>query len=414
MIDWTEALQSIESNLPVVILLVAFSTFLLGWVLGGIKARRRNAVLEALLEREKSTVDEKAALVEHVVSNLAQDALLRNNDEFLKLARSALAHQQSQQTRDWAHREAQISDLIEPIAESLKRTEQQLRTLEKDRVDGQGQLRAQIASVVQSQQSLRDETRRLSTALRRPEVRGRWGELTLRRTVEISGLSEHCDYVEQPSVDKETGQRRRPDLIIRLPHGRTIVIDAKTPLDAYLDAIEAEDPDKQEEHLKHHARQTRAQVTALASKAYWDGFASSPEFVVLFIPGEQFLDAALRFDRDLMNYALDRKVIPATPATLVALLKSAEFGWRQTQLVENAGEIRDLGAALYDRIGVVVQHLTKLGASIETGVESYNKLLSAFNSQVTPAAKRLSALGIKGKKNVDSPTPVEAKPRSSN
>jgi DNA recombination protein RmuC len=337
---------------------------------------------------------------------LAQTALRDNTDMFLKLARESFSREQALAQGALQERESALSALVTPIRQALEKTEQQVAALERERRDAFSSLRTQIESLSSGQVALQRETRNLVGALRRPEVRGRWGELTLKRVVELSGMSEHCDFSEQPSVTGSEGNLR-PDLIVRMPDGRELVVDAKTPLDAYLEAIEAPSDELKAVALARHAQQLEARVRELASKAYWNQFPKSPEFAVLFLPGDQFLSAALIERPELLETALAQSVIIATPATLIALLKAVAYGWRQTVVAENAALIRDLGQELHRRLGTFLGHLATTGRRLTGAVEAYNSAVGSIERQVLPQARRFTELGAVSGEPLESLEPVE-------
>jgi len=262
-----------------------------------------------------------------------------------------------------------------------------------------------------SQQSLAQETQNLVNALRRPEVRGRWGEITLRRLVELAGMVEHCDFQEQVHTSSDD-KIIRPDMIVRMPDRRELVVDVKTPLDAYLEAAEAKDDAQRDLGLKRHARNVREHIRKLSSKAYWEQFSESPEFVILFIPGDQFLSAALNEDPDLIESALSQQIILATPTSLVALLKAVAYGWRQLALADNAEEIRRLAEDLYGRLGTFVGHLNKVGKQLSSSVDHYNRAMGSLERKVLPGARKFVELGVHPKKEIESIEPLEALPRN--
>ncbi len=338
---------------------------------------------------------------------LAAQALNRNNESFLQLARENLRQFQIQAQSEMDKKEKAIEHLIQPIRATLEKTEQHIRALEKERQQSYGALNKHLEQMAQTQQQLHSETRKLVQAFRRPEVRGRWGEMTLKRLAELAGMVEHCDFYEQTTVEDDHGARLRPDMVVRLPGGRELVVDIKTPLDAYLGAMESSDDDQRQAELKRHARHLRERVRELASKAYWQQFKHSPDFVILFIPGDQFLSAALDQDPQLLEDALQSKVILATPTSFVALLRAVAYGWRQEALADNAEQIRQLGEQLYDRLATFGEHLNKLGRSLEQGVGHYNKAVASFESRVLPGARRFGEMGIRGKKELKSGKPVE-------
>ena len=326
------------------------------------------------------------------VAELAQQALRENRDNFLRLARESFAREQASMQGTLREREVALAQLVEPIRTALEKTETQMVALERERRDAFTTLRTQIETLAAGQGALQRETRTLVTALRRPEVRGRWGELTLRRVVELAGMSEHCDFSEQQNVAGAQGALR-PDLIVHMPDGRDLVVDAKTPLDAYLEAIDAASDEARRAATARHAQQVEARVRELASKAYWEQFEHSPEFAVLFLPGDQFLSAALVERPELLENALRQSVIVATPSTLIALLKAVAYGWRQAQVAENAAVIRDLGQELHRRLGSFLGHLARAGQRLEGAVEAYNAAVGSLERQVLPQARRFTELG---------------------
>ena len=265
--------------------------------------------------------------------------------------------------------------------------------MEAERQQAHGALTRHLETMAESHRQLQSETRNLVQALRRPEVRGQWGELTLRRLVELAGMVEHCDFIEQETLQSGQGAQR-PDMIVRMPERREIVVDAKTPLDAYLTAVECTDETGRRNHLLRHARNVRARVKELATKAYWQQLPLSPEFVVLFIPGDQFLSSALEHDHTLIEDALAQQVMLATPTSLVALLRAIAYGWRQEKMAENAGVIRDIGQELYGRLATFAEHLAKLGRNLGSSVDAYNRTVASFDSRVLPGARKFTELGV--------------------
>ncbi len=325
--------------------------------------------------------------------SLAGETLRTNSELFLRLSREALGRDQVVAEGALKERELAIAHLVEPLRAALERTEAQVQALERERRDAFTTLRTQIETLAGGQAQLQRETRNLVTALRRPEVRGRWGELTLRRLVELAGLSEHCDFTEQLQVVGEEGALR-PDLVVHMPDARDLVIDAKTPLDAYLASLEAPTDEERQQALKRHAQQVETRVRELASKSYWTQFERSPEFAVLFLPGDQFLSAALAERPELLETALGQSVIIATPSTLIALLKAVAYGWRQSAVAHNAALIRDLGQELYRRLGTFNGHLGRMGQRLGSAVEAYNAAVGSLERQVLPQARRFSELGV--------------------
>ena len=294
-------------------------------------------------------------------------------------------------------KEKAIEGLVKPIRDALDKTESEMRRMENERKQAQGALTQHLESIAESHKLLQSETRNLVQALRRPEVRGQWGELTLKRLAELAGMVEHCDFHEQESVQTEQGQQR-PDMVVRMPDKREIVVDAKTPLDAYLSAVESSDDHERKNHLQHHARNVRARVKELSSKAYWQQFKFSPDFVVLFIPGDQFLSAALECDHSLLEDALSQNVILATPTSLVALLRAVAYGWRQEVLAENAETIREVGQEMYARLSTFAEHLSRLGRSLDNSVDNFNKAVGSYDSRILPGARKFTEMGISAKK----------------
>ena len=399
---------------------IGAATAVAGYLFGHIRAhkniselREKNTELKTTLELERISHTEKLAHIteareqlSEAFSSLAGKALSQNNDEFLKLARENLKQFQINAHNELEKKEKSISDLVSPIREALNKTEKQIRDMENERKQAYGSLKQHLETMAISQTQLQKETRNLVTALRRPEVRGQWGEMTLKRLAELAGMVEHCDFYEQEHVDTEEG-RLRPDMIIRMPDRREIVVDVKTPLDAYLNAVESNDDIVREEQLKHHTRKVRERIRELSAKAYWNQFERAPDFVVLFIPGDQFLSAALERDPAILEDAMSKQIILATPSSLVALLRAIAFGWRQEALAENADRIRDLGESLYERLAGFSTHLFKLGNSLGSSVENFNKVVGSFDSRILPSARRFKEMGISEKKVIKEPPQID-------
>ncbi len=414
-------------NLAIDPLLIGISAvaFLIGGLLAALwlgrrlsDLRARNAELTTTLELERRAHEEKIRTLKQAQDDLSRTfealsarALAQNNQEFLRLARENLEKLQQQAGAELEKKEKAIEHLVQPIRAALEKTEQQIRNIEKERKEAYGALTQHLQTMAQTQANLQAQTQNLVQALRRPEVRGQWGELTLKRLAELAGMVEHCDFFEQETVQTEEG-RQRPDMIVRLPDSREIVVDVKTPLDAYLSAIEAGDDAEREAQLVRHARNVRQRVNELASKAYWSQFSDAPDFVVLFIPGDQFLAAALDQDRDLLEEALRQQVILATPTSFVALLRAVAFGWRQEQLAQNAEKIREVGEELYRRLLTFTGHLEKLGRSLDTSVKHYNKAVGSFDSRVLPGAQKFTEMGIEAAKRLEGLEQVETGPRT--
>jgi DNA recombination protein RmuC len=408
---------------------IGVPALLLGLLLGGLIAwligrKRRRQLLRSIdalqarikdqdaLQRERDSAFEVAtSRLATAFSNLANQSLKSNSENFLRLAEQNLAAHQEKAKRELGNREQAVQNLIKPISESLRQSQQQIAQLEKARSEAYGSIKSQLESMQSSQQSLAQETQNLVKALRRPEVRGRWGEITLRRLVELAGMVEHCDFQEQVhTVDED--KIIRPDMIVRMPDQRELVVDVKTPLDAYLEAVEAKDDVHRKLGLERHARNLREHIRKLAGKAYWDQFSRSPEFVILFIPGDQFLSAALNEDPELIETALSQQIILATPTSFVALLKAVAYGWRQLSLAENAEEIRQLAEDLYGRLTAFAGHMNKVGKQLASSVENYNRAVGSLERKVLPGARKFVELGIRPKKELEQVETLESLPRS--
>jgi len=400
-----------ELNVSIAVLVaVGLAGVGFGWLVAKLRADRKIAELATTLELERRQAADRLVEVEKTIAQLSSDALRENSKAFLTLAQESLKQFHVQSKGDLEQKEKAVENLVKPIRDALEKTAEQVREMEKERKEAYGALHKHLESMTQTQLLLQGETSKLVTALRRPEVRGQWGELTLKRLAELAGMVEHCDFYQQESIETEEG-RMRPDMIVRMPDGRTIVVDVKTPLDAYLSAIEATDDAVRTRHLEHHARKVRERVRELAAKAYWNQFENTPDFVVLFIPGDQFLGAALDADRSLLEDALKQRVILATPTSFVALLRAVGYGWRQENLAENADRIRELGEELYQRLATFTEHLARLGASLDSSVTAYNKAVGSLDAKVLPGARKFVEMGVTPKKSLESPAVVETAPR---
>jgi len=406
-------------------LLVAALAALVGWLLGRNRAQQDvarlledNARLETLLESQHEIMQEKARTLEQLrrqfefsFKSLAGDALRSNSSEFLKLAESNFRSLHIKADSALEQREKAVESMVTPIREALEKTDEQIRKMEKERQQAFGSLNQHLRFMAEAQEQLRGETRNLVKALRRPEVRGQWGELTLKRLAELSGMVEHCDFEQQHSMNTEQG-KQRPDMVVKMPGERDIIVDAKAPMDAYLNAVEASDDGERKRELQRHARNLRDRARELASKGYWKNRSASLDFVVLFVPGDQFLSAALESDPKLLEDALLDKVVLATPSSLVALLRAIAYGWRQEALAKNAEQIRDIGEELYERMSVFAGHLDRVGGSLDRSVESYNKAVGSFDSRVLPGVRKFSDMGIQAKKEIPELQPIERLPRA--
>lgn len=371
------------------------------------------ATLNAQVRADEQINNERQIALEHAedrltvaFGQLSNQSLERNSDNFLRLARENLGQHQERAKAELSEREKAVENLVKPIQQALDRTQEQISAIEKQRHQSFGNISAQLKLMSENQETLQTETRNLVTALRRPEVRGQWGEMTLRRIAELAGMVEHCDFIEQAHTATADGTIR-PDMIVRLPERGEIVVDVKTPLDAYLQAIEAKDDVAKKTALQRHARNVAERVRELARKAYWSQFERSPEFVVLFIPGDQFLSAALAENPNLLEDAMRDKVIIATPTSLVALLRAVAYGWRQLTLAENAEEIRSLAQEMHARIGAFTSHLVKVGRQLDGSVKAYNSAIGSLERSVLPNVRKFTELGISEKKTLERGEEIE-------
>ncbi len=414
-----------EQLLVIIPVIVAIVTGLVVYLIGQNKVQKleqKNSNLTTTLELERNISKEKLQALEdatknareqlsHTFSALSSQALKNNNEEFLKLANENLKKFQNTATHELSEKEKAIETLIKPIKEALEKNEQQMHSIEKDRKHAYGALQQQLETMSLGQSALQSETRNLVQALRRPEVRGQWGEMTLKRLAELAGMVEYCDFYTQESIKTEDALQR-PDMIVRMPDGREIVVDVKTPLDAYLTAVEASNDKERDLALQRHCKNVKQRVNELASKAYWNQLKNTPDFVVLFIPGDQFLSTALDYDPSLLEDALSKQVILATPTSFVALLRAVAYGWRQEQLAENADKIRDIGEELYQRLAVFSDHLSKLGKSMDSSAKHFNNAVGSFDTRILPSARKFKELGINEKKSIKQPEQIETAMRS--
>jgi DNA recombination protein RmuC len=348
---------------------------------------------------------------ENAFKAMAADALRGNNDVFLKLAQQTLEKHVAEASGDLDLRKKAVEDLVQPINTALKLYQEKAEAMERERQTAYGGLSHLLQSVVVTQEKLKAETGNLVSALRQPNVRGRWGELTLRRVVELAGLSAHCDFTEQQTGAGEEGALR-PDLVVHLPNRRDIVVDAKAVLAAYLEAHEAPTEEARKAALQRHAAHVRERARLLAAKKYWDRFAQSADFVVLFIPGEPFLAAAVEQDGGLIEEALANKVVIATPTTLVALLKAVAYGWRQERMEENAREVAEQGKKLLEAVAAWAGHLKSLRGALFDAVQQFNKAQGSLEANVLPKARRMKELGVNSEKEVALIEPISEVPRA--
>ena len=361
---------------------------------------KAHAVLETASEKEKAGIEEKLAMLQDIQSRLPDlfrsisvQTMQDNNQSFLDLATATLGKYLSSATGDLEKRQKSIGDTVKPIHDALERFDRQVTDMEKARENAYGRLTQHLASLTDTQTALQKETARLVKALREPHVRGRWGELTLKRVAEISGMQDRCDFQLQATAHSDDGILR-PDMIIHLPGGRRVVVDAKAPLTAYLSALEADQENERQSHMADHARQLQTHIQKLSLKAYWQQFQPTPEFVIMFIPGENFFSAALSQNPELIEGAAAKGIVLATPTTLISLLKTVALAWRQEAMAENARIVSDLGAELYRRLTAMARHLSALGRDIDRTTGTFNKLVGSYERRVLPAARKFDGLGI--------------------
>lgn len=405
-----------DTLLAVLLVLLPVVTLVIGWLIG----RRRVHALELELATSRAELKSAADLaserdraLELAFERLrggfdaaAGEALRGNSELFLQLAKQVLGQQQELAARNLGEREKAVETMLAPVREALARTHEQIARIEKERAESFGALRSAVEGVALGQQALQRETRNLVTALRRPEVRGQWGEMTLRRLTELAGMVEHCDFVEQVHVQGAEGALR-PDMIVNMPDGRQLVVDVKTPLDAYLSAVEATSDEERALAIRRHAQAVVERVRQLSSKAYWAQFERSPDFVVLFIPGDQFLAAAVGEVPTLLEDAIRQHVIITTPTSFIALLKAVAYGWRQDVLADNAARIQELAEDLYRRLAKFAEHVARIGRSLGQSVDAYNSAVGSLERQVLPGARKFTELGLRPEREIEDIAPIE-------
>jgi len=374
--------------------------------------------LETRLQSEQRNSEEKLALLNEARTQLSDtfkalsaETLKSNNQQFLDLAQSTLAKFQQGARSDLEQRQKSIDQLVKPLHESLTKVDTRIQQLEQSRQHAYGRLDEQLKHLMETQRSLKQETDNLVKALRAPSTRGQWGEIQLRRVVEMAGMVNYCDFVEQETTQTEGGGLR-PDLIIKLPNQKNIVVDAKVSLAAYLEAVEANDTDIRNQQLVNHARQVKTHLQQLSSKNYWAHFKPTPEFVVMFLPSDAIYNAALEKDPGLIEFGTQNKVLIATPTTLIALLRAVHFGWRQEQLAENAEKISELGREMYDRVATFSSYFVDLGKGLNRSVEKYNQAVGSLDTRVLVTARKFKELGAYSNKELETPAPIEQSSRS--
>ena len=372
----------------------------LGWLLGRSRSQAQRAKLETELVHVRNNADEKLNTLRQEqqrltkeFERLSDDALKRNRDEFLRMAGEKLSSTQEGAKADLDQRRSAVEALVKPLGEQLDRVSSQVHSLEKSRADAYAELRTQVQAMGKNSEQLRNETQQLVAALRAPQVRGRWGELQLRRVVEAAGMLEHVDFTEQASADTDDG-KLRPDMLVNLAGGKSIVVDAKVSFSGFLEAQHADDEATRSGRLDAHTRHIKAHVDSLAGKQYWEQFAPAPEFVVMFVPSEVFVTAAVERDPAIYEYAFERNVVLATPATLVALLRTVGYTWRQEALAKNAQEVLNLGRELHSRLSTLGGHVSKLGNQLNKAVGAYNSTVSSLESRVLVTARKMADLKV--------------------
>jgi DNA recombination protein RmuC len=382
------------------------------------RAREESVQLKAALEGERRAAQERKDSFKQAAEELSEkfkalsrDALKDNNQSFLQLANATLQKFQETAKGDLELRQKAIDQLVRPLKESLEKVDGKIGEIEKERAGAYSELREQVRGLATAQLQLQTETGNLVTALRAPHIRGRWGEIQLRRVVEMAGMLQYCDFDEQTTVATDDG-RIRPDVIIRLPGNRTIVIDAKVPFDAFYESISTRDDEVRSARLKDHARLVRTHIGSLSKKSYWESVQPTPEFVLLFLPGETFYSAALEIDPKLIEDGVGKGVIIATPTTLIALLKAVSYGWRQEQMAENAREVSDLGKTLYDRLRVFTNHFADVGKGLDRALDSYNRGVGSLEGRVLRTARKFKERGAIAGEDIEILEPIDKASRA--
>ena len=381
------------------------------------KTKQQLAGIEAKYEAELKAADDKLKLLEEARDSLkdsfkalSADALSKNNESFIKLAEENLKKHQQSAKDDLEKRQQAITKTVEPVSQTLKAFSDRVNKIEERRIESEGGIKKELQKLSEMHLRLDQSTSSLVQALRAPQVRGQWGEMHLRRTVEMAGMINYCDFEEQSSVETEEGQRQRPDMLIRLPNERRVVVDSKVPIAAYLDALETDSIEVQSERMQAHARHLRTHIKDLSTKAYWSQFENAPEFVVLFVPNEAIFSAALEEDPSLIELGVENKVILATPTTLIALLKAVAYGWQQEAITREAKEIASLGKEIYDRLSVVIGHFVKLGKSIDQSVGNYNKAMNSVDSRLMVTARKFESLESASSEQLPDINQIEKRP----
>jgi DNA recombination protein RmuC len=374
--------------------------------------RRERDQFAAETARLEGRLESERAMAEDRFRALSADALKSNNEQFLALAKQTLGTYQSEARGELEKREKAVAQLVAPISEQLGKVDTRLEKLDRDRLQTTTKLDEQLRAMVVSQDRLRGETGALVAALRKPQARGRWGEMQLRNVVELAGMVSYCDFAEQVTVH-DADRTMRPDLIVNMPGGKKVVVDAKAPLQAFLDAYDATDEGDRDRHMAEHARLLRDHIRKLSARSYWSQFAEAPDFVLLFLPGEHFYNAALEADPSLIQQGVDQQVLIATPTTLIALLRAVHYGWQQEKVAENAREISELGRELHTRIGTVAEHVQRLGKRLGGAVDAYNQAVGSLETRVLVSARRFADHGVVGHDKQIAPIdPIDVVPRS--